>query len=76
MAKAHFALDGDVGEIVLADPPLNLFGPELARDVADAAAAARDSSARAVLVRAEGDNFSAGANVEMFLGATRRPRAS
>jgi enoyl-CoA hydratase/carnithine racemase len=68
MAKASFALDGDVGEIVLADPPLNLFGLQLARDLADAAAEARDSGARAVLVRAEGDNFSAGASVEMFLG--------
>jgi enoyl-CoA hydratase/carnithine racemase len=68
MAKARFTLEGDVGEIVLDDPPLNLFGPELARDVAEAAAQARDSSARAVLIRAEGDNFSAGANVEMFLG--------
>jgi enoyl-CoA hydratase/carnithine racemase len=68
MAKASFALDGDVGEIVLADPPLNLFGLELSRDLARAASEARDSEARAVLVRAEGDNFSAGANVEMFLG--------
>ena len=56
-----------MGEIVLADPPLNLFGLELSRALADAAQRARDSSARAVLVRAEGDNFSAGANVEMFL---------
>ena len=68
MSKAHFVIEGDVGEIVLADPPLNLFGRELASDVADAATAARDSSARSVLIRAEGDNFSAGANVEMFLG--------
>jgi enoyl-CoA hydratase/carnithine racemase len=68
MSKAHFVIEGDVGEIVLADPPLNLFGRELASDVADAATAARDSSARAVLIHAEGDNFSAGANVEMFLG--------
>ena len=68
MAKAVFTQEGDVGEIVISDPPLNLFGLELARDVAAAAAAARDSSARAVIVRAEGDNFSAGANVEMFLG--------
>ena len=68
MSKAHFVIEGDVGEIVLADPPLNLFGRELARDVADAATAARDSSARSVLIRAEGDNFSAGANVEIFLG--------
>ena len=26
MSKAHFVIEGDVGEIVLADPPLNLFG--------------------------------------------------
>jgi enoyl-CoA hydratase/carnithine racemase len=68
MAKARFTLEGDVGEIVLADPPLNLFGLELSRDLASAAAEARDSPARAVLIRADGDNFSAGANVEMFLG--------
>ena len=29
MAKARFPSDGHVGEIVLADPPLNLFGLEL-----------------------------------------------
>jgi enoyl-CoA hydratase/carnithine racemase len=68
MAKAHFTLTGDVGEIVLDDPPLNLFGLELSRDLASAATEARDSPARAILIRAEGDNFSAGANVEMFLG--------
>jgi enoyl-CoA hydratase/carnithine racemase len=68
MGKASFGLDGNVGEIVLADPPLNLFGLELARDLARATGEARDSGARAVLIRAEGDNFSAGANVEMFLG--------
>ena len=67
MARAWFTLEGDVGEIVIADPPLNLFGLELSRDLASAAAEAGDSAARAVLIRAEGDNFSAGANVEMFL---------
>lgn len=68
MAKAQFRLHGDVGEIVIADPPLNLFGLELARDLASATAEAHNSAARAILVRAEGDNFSAGANVEIFLG--------
>jgi enoyl-CoA hydratase/carnithine racemase len=68
MATASFSLDGRVGEIVIADPPLNLFGLELSRDLARAAEEARDSHVRAVLVRAEGENFSAGANVEMFLG--------
>jgi enoyl-CoA hydratase/carnithine racemase len=67
MAKAEFRLEGEVGEIVIADPPLNLFGLELARDLASATDAARSSAARAILVRAEGDNFSAGANVEIFL---------
>jgi enoyl-CoA hydratase/carnithine racemase len=67
MAEVKFTLDGDVGEIVLADPPLNLFGLELARSLVDAVTQARDSDARAILVRAEGDNFSAGANVQMFL---------
>jgi enoyl-CoA hydratase len=67
MAKARFELAGDVGEIVLDDPPLNLFSLELARDLIAATAEAAESSARAILVRAEGDNFSAGANVEIFL---------
>jgi enoyl-CoA hydratase len=67
MSKVEFRLDGDVGQIVIADPPLNLFGLDLSRDLASAATEARNSAARAILVRAEGDNFSAGANVEMFL---------
>src|SRR4029453_2586915 len=40
----------------------------VSRDRARAAGEAAGGSARAVLIRAEGDNFSAGANVEMFLG--------
>lgn len=67
MAKARFTLEGEVGEIVIADPPLNLFGLELARDLASATDEARESAARAIMVRAEGDNFSAGANVEIFI---------
>lgn len=64
----EFRLDGAVGEIVISSPPLNLFGLELSRQLAAAAAQAAASHARAVLVRAEGENFSAGADVEMFLG--------
>jgi enoyl-CoA hydratase/carnithine racemase len=68
MAKARFELDGTVGEIVIADPPLNLFSLELARDLAAATDEAHASAARSIVVRAEGENFSAGANVEIFLG--------
>src|SRR5262245_43486026 len=68
MTKARFTLHDEVGELVIADPPLNLFSLELARDLARATDEARDSRARAILVRAEGENFSAGANVEIFVG--------
>jgi enoyl-CoA hydratase/carnithine racemase len=68
MAKASFRVEGDVGEIVISDPPLNLFSMELANDLTSATQEAHKSSARAILVRADGDNFSAGANVEIFLG--------
>lgn len=71
MAKVQFTQEGDVGEVVIADPPLNLFSLELSRELATAAEEAGNSDARAILVRAEGDNFSAGANVEMFLGRDR-----
>jgi enoyl-CoA hydratase/carnithine racemase len=67
MPKASFRLEGDVGEVVISDPPLNLFSMELARDLASATDEAHESPARAVLVRADGDNFSAGANVQIFL---------
>lgn len=64
---AEFRLDDGLGEIVISDPPLNLFGLELSRELGAAATAAAESDVRAVLIRAEGDNFSAGADVNMFL---------
>ena len=67
MAKAEFRLEGAVGEVVINDPPLNLVGMELLEDLTAAGRAARESDARAVLVRAEGDAFSAGADVGIFL---------
>jgi enoyl-CoA hydratase/carnithine racemase len=67
MSKATFEQRGDLGEMVISDPPLNLVDLELAADLGAAIEQAAQSSARAILVRAEGDNFSAGANVEMFL---------
>src|SRR5689334_21968251 len=72
MPKARFTLEGDVGEVVLADPPLNLFSLELARDLVAAVSEAGESGARAILVRAEGDNFSGGAYVEIFLDRDER----
>ena len=67
MAKAEFSIDGDVGVVVINAPPLNLFDLELAEGVQNAVEAAWEARPRAVLIRAEGENFSAGANVEIFL---------
>jgi enoyl-CoA hydratase/carnithine racemase len=66
MPKARFQTDGALGELVIADPPLNLVGMELAEDLQAAVEQAERADMRALLVRAEGDNFSAGANVEIF----------
>jgi len=68
MPPARFESHGDVGEIVIAHPPLNLFGPQMLEPLREAIAAARDASPRALIVRAEGDVFSAGADVHIFDG--------
>jgi enoyl-CoA hydratase/carnithine racemase len=57
-----------LGEIVLDSPPQNLFSGDLLSDLRDAVNDAASSDVRAVLVRAEGDDFSAGADVSIFVG--------
>jgi enoyl-CoA hydratase/carnithine racemase len=68
--RARFERDGDVGIVTIDDPPLNLFGEELTAAVTaclDEAAAAKP---RALLIRAEGDVFTGGADVNVFRGRT------
>jgi enoyl-CoA hydratase/carnithine racemase len=60
----RFEADGDVGVITLAAPPLNLLGGEVQAAFHAALDQAVRSGSRAVLVRAEGPNFSAGAQVQ------------
>jgi enoyl-CoA hydratase len=69
-AKARFALEGDVGVVVIDAPPLNLFGREMGRDLVSAFDEAAASPARALLVRAEGKVFTGGADVHTFDGTT------
>jgi enoyl-CoA hydratase len=66
VASARFDLEGDVGSIVLDHPPLNLFGVEMANDLIAAMHEAEGEAMRALLVRAEGDVFTAGADVHVF----------
>jgi enoyl-CoA hydratase/carnithine racemase len=64
MANVRFEQDGDVGIITLADPPLNLFSMQLIDELGAATAEAEKLPIRALLLRAEGENFSAGARVD------------
>ena len=64
--RARLERDGDLGVLVLDDPPLNLFGREMVADIL--AALDETEGARALLVRAEGDYFTGGADVNVFDG--------
>ena len=68
MSKVRYERRGDVGELVLADPPLNLFSRAFADDMFAALTEARTDAPRALLCHAEGDAFSAGADVHIFQG--------
>ena len=68
--RARYQRHGDVGVVVIDDPPLNLFGRELTEAVVAALRRAEDDGPRALLVRAEGEVFTGGADVNVFDGLT------
>ena len=68
MPYARYETEGDVGEIVLSHPPLNLFDATLIEELGAAVEQAARSAPRALLVRAEGDVFTAGVDVHVFEG--------
>jgi enoyl-CoA hydratase/carnithine racemase len=70
MAKVRFETSGAVAFIALANPPLNLFDQELIEDLRTTVNQARQQPLRTLLVRAEGKNFSGGADVAIFKGKT------
>jgi len=66
----RFERDGDLGVVVIDEPPLNLFGRELTQAVFEAVGEAEESGVRALLIRAEGSVFTGGADVHVFDGLT------
>src|SRR5689334_7139190 len=68
MPPARYEHDGEVAEIVIASPPLNLFDEELLTTLEAAVQRAADERPRGLLLRAEGDVFSAGVDVHVFDG--------
>ena len=55
-----------LGEIVIDSPPQNLFSGALLTDLRTAVDAAASSTVRALVLRAEGADFSAGADATVF----------
>lgn len=67
MSVARFEIDGDVGIVSLSDGTTNLVGQEMMDELSAAIDAAGKSSIRCLIIRADGPNFSAGANVNIFV---------
>jgi len=70
VARVRLEREGDVGVVVLDDPPLNLFGEELTRDLLAVLDEVASDLPRALLVRAGGELFTGGADVHVFDGKT------
>lgn len=68
MQVVKFEQSGSVGHIVLANPPKNLIASRFSDSLKLAVHEAGESNIRALLVRAEGPNFSLGGDVLDFLG--------
>jgi enoyl-CoA hydratase len=68
--RVRYSRDGDVGIITLSDPPLNLFGLELTNELIAEIEEAEGDMIRALVIRAEGDKFTAGVDVHVFADKT------
>src|SRR5688572_1844645 len=66
--NARLEPHGDVGVLVIDAPPLNLFGEDLMRDLAARLDEIAAAPPRALVIRAEGDVFTGGADVHVFQG--------
>jgi enoyl-CoA hydratase/carnithine racemase len=72
MGKVRFETSDTLGSLTLANPPLNLFDLGLIEDLRTAVRQAQQHPLRALLVRADGKNFSGGADVAIFKGKTAK----
>ena len=68
MNKVHLETSGPVGILTLVNPPLNLLSGVLLVDLGTAVKQVKQVPLRALLLRAEGKVFSAGADVSAFKG--------
>ena len=74
--RVRYERDGDVGQVVIADPPLNLFTQDLTNDLIVSLEDAEGDMPRALVVRAEGKVFTGGVDVEVFDDKTPQQAAA
>lgn len=71
MPAFHYSIDAGLATFVLSNPPQNRLSADLVGGFAQAINAVKaDSSVRAVLLRAEGDDFSFGGDISAWLALT------
>ncbi|KVG26404.1 enoyl-CoA hydratase/isomerase family protein [Burkholderia ubonensis] len=67
MKSIRFERHDSVGHIVLANPPLNLIATAFSERLSEVVHEASESEIRALLIRAEGPNFSQGGDILDFI---------
>ncbi|MEM8496579.1 MAG: enoyl-CoA hydratase/isomerase family protein [Pseudomonadota bacterium] len=75
MAILEYERDGDLAILTINNPPVNAFTQQLGKEFLNCVQEIADSSARALLTRATGANFCAGADVNLFVGLSQRSGA-
>jgi enoyl-CoA hydratase/carnithine racemase len=65
-SPVRLEMEGNLAQLVLDNPPLNLFGGEAFESLVELVGEVHESDARALVWRAEGEVFSGGADVNMF----------
>ena len=70
MLKLTFETRQSLGIVTLNNPPVNAIGLELVADFQNVLDEIERNNIRGLIFRAEGENFSAGADVNMFAGLT------
>jgi enoyl-CoA hydratase/carnithine racemase len=68
MPRVRFEQDCDVGIITISDPPLNLFSLDLIAELTMATTEAEVPSVRSLLLRSDGEYFTAGAHADDVFG--------
>lgn len=76
MTQVSMVADADVAVVSLHNPPQNRLSPQMLEDLAAVMEQVERSDIRAVLLRADGDDFSYGGDIEPWPAMSQRERRS